>query len=127
MSRVQVIRGKKNGCSEAPFVPTGVCLPNDTHSLARVPSEGGTMKVEEIHDERLHLNVPVDDSSKMEPLDTFLQDVMQGLHNEQCGEGLQQLERFPSLDPDVSVDDILGLAFAGGGPSTIVPKIEPAS
>jgi hypothetical protein len=27
----------------------------------------------------------------------------------------------------VSVDDILGLAFAGGGPSTIVPKIEPAS
>jgi hypothetical protein len=127
---VQVIRGKKNGCSEAPFVPTGVHLPNDTHSLARVPSEGGTVKVEEVHDERLRLNVPVDDSSKMEPLDTFLQDVMQGLHNEQCGEGLQglqQLERFPSLDPDVAVDDILGLAFAGAGLSTIVPKIEPGS
>ncbi len=85
------------------------------------------MKVEEIHDKRLHVNVPVDDSSKMEPFDTFLQDVMQGLHNEQCGEGLQQLERFPSLDPDVSVDDILGSASAGGGLSTIVPKIEPAS
>jgi hypothetical protein len=28
-----------------------------------------------------------------------------------------QLERFPTLDPDVSVDDILGLTFAGGSGS----------
>ncbi|CAK9217620.1 unnamed protein product [Sphagnum jensenii] len=147
-----VIRGKKKGlCSEA-CVPTtttttttAVHLPNNnnTHSLARVPFDGG-IKVKKAEEElpndgkkNLHRNVPlVEDCSSykpVEPFDIFLQEVMQGIQNEyeECGEVLSQLERFPSLDPDVSVDDILGLTFAGGsgsgGISSVIPKIEPAS
>jgi hypothetical protein len=111
--------------------------------LARVPFDGGT-SVKKAEEEplnggkkSLHRNVPpVEDCSSykpLEPFDIFLQEVMQGIQNEyeHCGEVLSQLERFPSLDPDVSVDDILGLTFAGGsgsgGISSVTPKIEPAS
>jgi hypothetical protein len=145
-----VIRGKKKGLCSKACVPTttttttAVHLPNNnhTHSLARVPFDGGiTVKAEEepLHDGKksLRRNVPpVEDCSSympVDPFDIFLQEVMQGIQNEyeQCGEVLSRLERFPSLDPDVSADDILGLTFAGGsgsgGISSVVSKIEPAS
>jgi hypothetical protein len=118
---VQVIRGKKNGCSET-FVPTGVHLPYD---LATMGCEGKSVKVEEICDGRLHLNVPIEGFGMVEPFDTFLQDMMQGIQNEceQHGEqGLQRLERFATLDSDVYVNNSFGLMAAEDAVSQLAPK-----
>ncbi|CAM6034153.1 unnamed protein product [Sphagnum compactum] len=117
-----VIRGKKNGCSET-FVPTGVHLPYDLATM--VSSQGKSVKVEEICDGRLHLNVPIEGFGTVEPFDTFLQDMMQGIQNEceQRGEqGLQQLERFATLDSDVYVNDSFGLMAAEDAVSQLAPK-----
>jgi hypothetical protein len=59
------------------------------------------------------------------PFDTFLEDMMQGIQNEceQHGEqGLQQLERYASLDSDVYVNDSLGLMAAEDSVSQLAPK-----
>jgi len=116
-----VIRGKKNGCSET-FVPTGVHLPNDLATM--VCSEGKSVKVEEMCDGRLHLNVPIEGFGMVAPFDTFLEDMMQGIQNEceQHGEqGLQPLERYASLDSDY-VNDSFGLMAAEDSISQLAPK-----
>ncbi|CAK9881109.1 unnamed protein product [Sphagnum jensenii] len=116
-----VIRGKKNGCSET-FVPTGVHLPYDLTTV--VCSEGKSVKVEEICDRRLHLNVPIEGFGMVAPFDTFLEDMMQGIQNEcEHGEqGLQRLERYASLDSDVYVNDSFGLMAAEDSVSQLPPK-----